>query len=69
MSALASIAPAFVFGRPLGCAGLAVLVLEVFCIVKIVDSATPTANKVLWIVLVLLFPFVGAILWLIFGKR
>jgi hypothetical protein len=61
--------PAFVFGRAYGCASLAVLILDIYCIVKIVESGSITGRKVLWILLVIFFPLLGAILWLLFGKR
>ena len=61
--------PAFIFGAASGCASLAVLVLDIYCIVKIVESGSTAGRKVLWIVLVIFFPLLGAILWLLFGKR
>jgi hypothetical protein len=60
--------PAFVFGRAYGCASLVVLVLDVYCIVKIVESTAKTSTKVLWILLVIFFPLLGAILWLLLGR-
>jgi len=60
---------AFLFGSVFGCGSLLVLVLDVFCILKIVESTSSTEKKVLWILLVILFPLLGAILWLLFGKR
>jgi hypothetical protein len=50
-----------------GLLGLVHLVLCIYAIVKIVGSAAGTGSKVLWIVLVLIFPVVGLILWFIFG--
>ncbi len=60
---------AFVFGRIHGCISLALFVLDIYCIVKIVEASTSTASKAVWIVLVICLPLLGAILWLIFGKR
>lgn len=52
-----------------GIGGLIVLVLDVWAIFAILTSAAPTANKVLWILLVLILPVIGFILWLIAGPR
>ncbi|MBA2482929.1 MAG: PLDc_N domain-containing protein [Nitrosomonas sp.] len=49
--------------------GLVLLVLNVWAIVKIVQSSTSTGNKVLWIVLILILPLVGLILWFLLGPR
>jgi hypothetical protein len=43
------------------------LALTIYAIVKIVGSSAGTGSKVLWILLVLLLPVVGLILWLLFG--
>jgi hypothetical protein len=59
----------FTFGRPYGCLSLAVLVLDIYCIVKIVEARQSTGAKVLWILLVVLAPLLGAILWLLLGKN
>ena len=52
-----------------GLLGLLILIADVYAIVKIVASSAGTGNKVLWIVLVLLFPVIGFILWLIMGPK
>jgi hypothetical protein len=50
-----------------GIGGLLLLVLDVFAIVKTIQSSATTGNKVLWIVLILLLPVLGLILWFLFG--
>ncbi|HSO82107.1 PLDc N-terminal domain-containing protein [Thiocapsa sp.] len=50
-----------------GILGLIHLALTIYAIVKIVGSSAGTGSKVLWILLVLLLPVVGLILWLLFG--
>ncbi|QVL48338.1 MAG: PLDc N-terminal domain-containing protein [Thiocapsa sp.] len=50
-----------------GILGLIHLALTIYAIVKIVGSSAGTGSKVLWIVLVLLLPVVGLILWLLLG--
>lgn len=51
----------------LGPLGLIHLILIVYAIVKIVQSRAGTGSKVLWIVVILLLPVLGLILWFIFG--
>ncbi len=52
-----------------GLFGLLVLIADVWAIVNIAQSAASTGRKVLWIVLVLLLPLLGFILWLLLGPR
>ena len=60
---------AFIFGSIFGCAGLAVFVLDIYCIVKIVEASSPASSKVLWILLVIFFPLLGALLYLLLGRK
>ncbi len=50
-----------------GLMGLVILVLDVYAIVKILGSGASTGSKVLWVVLILLLPLVGFLLWLMAG--
>ena len=52
-----------------GLFGIIVLILDVWAIINVVQSAASNGAKVLWIVLVLLLPVVGFIIWLIAGPR
>ena len=52
-----------------GLLGLIWLIIVVYAIVKIAGSSAGTGAKVLWIVLVLLFPVVGVIIWFLFGPK
>ena len=45
------------------------MILTVYAMVKIVQSNAGTGSKVIWIVLVLLLPVLGLILWLLFGPK
>ena len=49
--------------------GLAILIADVWAIVNIFQSSASTGKKVLWIVLVLLLPVLGLILWFLLGPR
>lgn len=52
-----------------GLLGLILLVLDVWAIIKTIQSPAGTGTKVLWVVLILVLPVLGLILWLIFGPR
>lgn len=52
-----------------GIVGLIVLALDIWAIVTIVQGGGPTDRKVLWIVLILVLPVVGLILWLLLARR
>lgn len=49
--------------------GLVVLVLDIIAIVDAVKSSMDTGKKVLWIVLVLVLPVIGMILYFVIGKK
>jgi hypothetical protein len=52
-----------------GLLGLLVLIADVWAIVNIAQSGATTGNKVLWIVLVLVLPVLGVIIWFVAGPR
>ena len=52
-----------------GIGGFILLVLNVWAIVSIVTSSAGTGSKVLWILLVLILPLIGFIIWLVAGPR
>ena len=52
-----------------GIFGLILLVADVWAIVNVFQSRTTTGKKVLWIVLVLVLPLIGLILWLLVGPK
>ena len=49
--------------------GLLVLIADIWAIVNVVQSGGSTGNKVLWIVLIVVLPVVGFIIWLIAGPK
>lgn len=49
--------------------GFLLLVLDVWALVKVVQSHVGTGMKVFWIVLILLLPLLGFILWLLLGPK
>lgn len=52
-----------------GLFGLIILILNVYAIVKVVQSPAGTGVKVAWIVVILLLPVLGLLLWLLFGPK
>jgi hypothetical protein len=52
-----------------GLLGLLHLAIVIYAAVSILGSAASTGAKVLWILLVLVFPVVGLIIWLIAGPK
>jgi hypothetical protein len=52
-----------------GLLSLILLILDVYAIVKTVGSSASTGAKVLWVVLILLLPLVGLILWWLLGPK
>jgi hypothetical protein len=52
-----------------GILGLLLLVAIVYALIQIVQSSASTGAKVLWSVLVLLFPLIGVIVWFLLGPR
>ncbi|WP_295884418.1 PLDc N-terminal domain-containing protein [uncultured Thiohalocapsa sp.] len=49
--------------------GLLLLILVVYAVVKTVQSDASTLGKVIWVVLLLMLPVLGFILWLLFGPK
>ena len=47
--------------------GLVILVLDILAIIKIIQSGAGTGEKVLWVLLVLVLPLVGLIIWALMG--
>jgi hypothetical protein len=52
-----------------GLFGLLLLIADIWAIVKTVQSGASTGAKVFWIILILILPLLGFILWLIFGPK
>ena len=52
-----------------GIAGLLILAADVWAIINISQSGASTGRKVAWIVLVLVLPVAGFIIWFLLGPR
>ena len=48
--------------------GLVVLVLDIYCIYLVLTSSGDSAKKLLWILVILLLPLLGPILYLLIGR-
>jgi hypothetical protein len=49
--------------------GLVVLVLDIIAIIDVLKSSMATEKKGLWIILILVLPFVGMALYFLIGKK
>ncbi len=49
--------------------GLLVLVADIWAILNIVQSGESTTSKALWVVLVLVLPVIGFIIWYVAGPK
>jgi hypothetical protein len=47
--------------------GLIILVLDIIAIVSILKSSADTGTKLLWVILVILLPVVGMVLYFLMG--
>lgn len=49
--------------------GLLHIIVAVWAIISILQSSAPGTHKVLWALLVLVFPLIGLIVWFLIGPR
>jgi len=52
-----------------GLLGLILLILNIWAIISTVSSRAGVGSKVLWVVLILILPLLGFILWLLLGPK
>jgi hypothetical protein len=52
-----------------GIGGLILLALNIWAIISIIGSGVSTGKKVLWVLLVLILPLVGFLIWIFVGPR
>lgn len=53
----------------LGPIGLMALLFDVWALLSIGESRAPRGLKALWIIIILIFPIIGFLAWLILGPR
>lgn len=52
-----------------GLLGLLILIGDVWAIINILQSSASSGKKLLWVLVVLLLPLLGLILWFFLGPR
>lgn len=52
-----------------GIGGLLILIADIYAIVKTLGSSATTGAKVFWIILILVLPVFGVIIWFFAGPR
>ncbi|UYP32102.1 PLDc N-terminal domain-containing protein [Pseudomonas sp. Z8(2022)] len=52
-----------------GLVGLIILALDIWAIMNVVKSNAETGIKILWILLIVLLPLIGLIIWALMGPR
>lgn len=50
-----------------GILGILVLLADIYAIVKIAQSSVGAGTKAVWILIVILLPVLGVIIWFLFG--
>ena len=49
--------------------GLLVLILDIIAIVSVLNSSSDSVKKALWIVLIILLPVIGMVLYFLVGRK
>ena len=52
-----------------GILGVLILIGDIWALINIVQSSSPNDKKLLWVVVVVLLPLLGLILWFFLGPR
>ena len=52
-----------------GLLSLAILALDIWAIINVVKSSAETGTKILWVLLIVLLPVLGLIIWALAGPR
>ncbi len=52
-----------------GIVGLIILAFDIWAIIQILQGRGTTEKKVLWIIVILVLPVIGLILWLLMGRK
>lgn len=53
----------------LGIFGIVLLALDIWALINVVQSSTETPKKIGWVVLIVVLPLVGFIIWAFAGPR
>ncbi|EPL04207.1 PLDc N-terminal domain-containing protein [Pseudomonas sp. TH05] len=52
-----------------GLIGLIILALDIWAIINVLKSSAETGMKIIWVLLIILLPVLGLIIWAIAGPR
>jgi Phospholipase_D-nuclease N-terminal len=52
-----------------GIIGLIILALDIWAIINVIQSGASTGSKILWVLLILILPLLGLIIWYFAGPR
>jgi len=52
-----------------GLFGLLILIADIWAIINVLGASATTGSKVLWILLIIVLPVIGVILWYFLGPR
>ena len=52
-----------------GIIGLIILALDIWAILRVIQSGVSTGAKVIWILVILVLPVLGLIIWLLAGPK
>jgi hypothetical protein len=49
--------------------GLIILIADIWAIINVVQSGATTGMKVLWVILIIVLPVIGLLLWFLMGPK
>jgi len=49
--------------------GLLILIADIWAMVNVFQSGASTGKKVIWVIIILVFPFLGLIVWYFAGPK
>jgi hypothetical protein len=49
--------------------GLIILIADIWAIINVIQSGATTGMKLLWVVLIIVLPVIGLILWFLMGPK
>lgn len=52
-----------------GLLGLVVLIVDVWAIINVMGASITPGGKLVWVLVILLLPLLGALIWLVAGPR
>ena len=52
-----------------GIIGLIILALDIWAVVRVLQSGASVGVKLLWVIIILILPVIGLIVWLVAGPK